>query len=91
VRHSQAGAANGREHLEIEVGDPFIVGDLIDPSGGARARVVHQAVEATPPGDGRIDKSFKVSRAGDIGLHRQCITPGVSPLAPSATRHCPRR
>jgi hypothetical protein len=78
VRHSQAGAANGREHLEVKVGDPVIVGDLIDPSPGALARVVHETVEAAPPGDGRINKSFKVSRVSDIGLHRKCITPGVT-------------
>ena len=78
MRHGQAGAANGRKHLEVEVGDPVIVGDLIDPSRGALARVVHQAVEPAPPGDGRINESFKVSRASDIGLHRKCITPGVT-------------
>src|SRR6185437_7712420 len=77
VRHSQAGAAYGGKHLEVEVVEPVVVGDLIDPSRGALARVVHQAVDAAPPGDGRIDKSFKVSRAGDIGLHHKCITPGV--------------
>src|SRR6185437_7140016 len=41
VRHSQAGAANGCKHLEVEVGDPVVVGDLIDPSCGALARIVH--------------------------------------------------
>jgi hypothetical protein len=45
---------------------------------GALARVVHQAVEAAPPGDGRINKSFKVSRASDVGLHYKCIGPGVT-------------
>jgi hypothetical protein len=35
-------------------------------------------VEAAPPGDGRINKSFKVSRASDIGLHCRCIAPGVT-------------
>ena len=78
MRHGQAGAANGREHLEVEVGDPVIVGDLVDPSRGALARVVHQAVEAAPTGDGPRNESFKVSRAGDIGLHRKGITPGVT-------------
>src|ERR1700756_5747572 len=78
VRHSQAGAANGCEHLEVKVGDPVVVGDLIDPSSGALARVVHETVEAAPSGDGRINKSFKVSRVSDIGLHRKCITPGVT-------------
>jgi hypothetical protein len=78
VRHSQAGAANGCKDLEVKVGDPVVVGDLIDPSSGALARVVHQAVEAAPPGDGRINKSFKVSRASDIGLHYKCVTPGVT-------------
>jgi hypothetical protein len=78
VRHSQAGAPNGGKHLEVEVGDPVVVGDLMDPSRGTLARVVHQAVEAAPPGNGRINKSFKVSRASDIGLHRKRITPGVT-------------
>ena len=75
--HCQAGAANGREHLEVEVGDPFVVGDLIDPSGGALARVVHQAIEAGPAADGRIDESFKVGRAGDVGLYDQRVAAGV--------------
>ena len=95
VRHSQADAASRGQNLEVEVGDPVVVGDLIDPSRGARARVVHQAVEAAPPGDGRIDEPLKVSQAGDVGLHRKRITPrvpqpllgGVQPLAvPPADR-----
>ena len=28
-------------------------------------------------GHGRIDEPFKVSQAGDIGPHHNCITPGV--------------
>ena len=77
MRHGQAGAANRGQNLEVEVGDPVVVGDLIDPSRGAPARIVHQAVEAAPPGDGGIDEPLKVSQPGDIGLHRKRITPGV--------------
>jgi hypothetical protein len=77
VRHSQAGAANRGKDLEVEVGGPVVVGDLIDPPCGALARVVHQAVQAAPPGDGRIDEPFEVSQPGDIGLHHNCITSGV--------------
>ena len=84
VRHSQAGAANGCKHLEVKVGDPVVVGDLIDPPSGALARVVHQAVEAAPPGDGRINKSFKVSRASDIGLRYSASPPASRSRCPAA-------
>ena len=77
VRHGQAGAANRTENLEVEVGDPVFVGDLIDRSRGTPARVVDQAVEAAPAVDGRSHEPFKVSRAGDIGLHHKRIAPGV--------------
>jgi hypothetical protein len=77
VRHSQAGAADRGKNLQVKVGDPVVVGDLIDPSRGAPARVVHQAVDAAPPGDGGIDEPLEVSQPGDIGLHRNRITPGI--------------
>ena len=77
MRNSQAGAANRRENLEVEIGYPVVIGNLIDPSCGALARVVHQAVDASPPGDGRIDEPFKVSQIGDVGLHHKCVAPGV--------------
>ena len=43
---AKAGAANGGSTLRFKIGDPLVVGDLIDPSSGALAHVVHQAVEA---------------------------------------------
>ena len=78
MRHRKSGAANRREHLEVEVGDPVVVGNLIDPSSGAPACVVHQPVKSAPPVDRRGNKPLQVSRARDIGLHRKSVTPGVT-------------
>ncbi len=75
--HGEAGTTNRSKNLEVEIIDPVLVGDLIDPSGGALARVVHEAVEATPPIDGRIDEPFEVRQMGDIGLHNKCVAPGA--------------
>jgi hypothetical protein len=79
---ARRGAADRGKNLEVQVGDPVVVGDLIDRSCGALARVVHQAVKAPPPGHGRIDEPLEVSQAGDIGLHHKRITPGVGQPLP---------
>jgi len=70
-------AASRGKNFEVQIGDPLLVGNLIDPCCRTPARVIHQPIEAAPPGEGRIDEPFKVSQMGDIGLHRKHVTPGV--------------
>jgi hypothetical protein len=77
---AQPGAADRCKDLEVEIGDPDLVGDLIDSPCGALTRIVYEAVEAAPPRHGRVDEPFKVRQAGDVGLHHKCITPGVPQL-----------
>jgi hypothetical protein len=48
----------------------------VDPdtvSAEVLGRVVHQAVEAAPPGNGRIDEPFKVSQALNCAQRRASI------------------
>jgi lysyl-tRNA synthetase class 1 len=96
VRHREAGAPNRAENLQVQILLPVLVGDLIDPPGGALARVVHQAVDAAPPIDRRPDKPFEIGQAGDVGPHRNGLAPGLAKTlfsggqpagVPSAHRH----
>ena len=52
-----------------EVVRPRVIRHLIDATGRALARVVHQAVKPSPPVDRRADEAFDVGEDPDVGPH----------------------